>query len=248
MFKQLKSRSHRRFGFANIVSLLALFVALTGGAYAALQLPNNSVGTPQIKNGAVTLHKISHGAQHALHGVRGPKGNAGPQGPQGPQGSKGPQGAQGTRGPQGLKGSPGTSVFASSVPSGQTIAGAWGGRYIAPQLKFNNSYLISTSFPVKAPVGLSDADVNTAPNSAAGDPDSTCTGTADNPTAPRGKVCIYISRANNATVAGFRLTNPGVTGSSAGDAYGFIVRILDTGTVGNNAGTNAEGTWAYTAP
>jgi hypothetical protein len=236
MFKQLKSRSHRRFGFANIVSLLALFVALTGGAYAALQLPNNSVGTPQIKNGAVTLHKISHGAQHALHGVRGPKGNTGPQGAQGPQGS------------QGLKGNPGTSVFASSVPSGQTIAGAWGGRYIAPQLAFNNTYLISTSFPVKAPAGLSDADVNTAPNTAAGDPDPTCTGSVSNPTAPRGKVCIYISRANNATVAGFRLINPGVSGTAPGDAYGFIVRILDTGTVGNTATTNAEGTWAYTAP
>ncbi len=49
-------------------------------------------------------------------------------------------------------------------------------------------------------------------------------------------------------MAGFRLTNPGVSGTSPGDRYGFIVRIIDNGTVGNTSGTNAEGTWAYTAP
>ncbi|MEA2158226.1 MAG: hypothetical protein QOD66_606 [Solirubrobacteraceae bacterium] len=225
-----RSRTHRRFGFANAVSLVALFLALTGGAYAATQLPSGSVGTKQIKNGAVTLKKISHSAQHALRGATGPQGDTGPQGPKGDPGT------------------PGTSIFDSTVPSGKTIAGAWGGRYIAPQLASNNSYLISTSFPVKAPVALSDAEVNAAPSAAAGDADPSCTGSADNPTAPRGKVCVYISRANNATVTGFRLTNPGVGGTSPGDAYGFVVRILDTGTVGNTAGTNAEGTWAYTAP
>jgi hypothetical protein len=221
MFKKFSTGRTRRLGFANVISLTALFFALTGGAYAATQLANNSVGTKQLKNGAVTLKKISHSAQHALHGAKGDKGD---------------------------KGDPGTSVFTSAIPSGTTIAGAWGGRYIAPQLAFNNSYLISTSFPVKAPVALSDTDVNAAPDAAAGDPDPTCTGSASNPTAPPGKVCIYISRANNASVTGFRLTNPGVSGTAPGDAYGFVVRILDTGTVGNTATTNAEGTWAYTAP
>ncbi|MGZ6576586.1 MAG: hypothetical protein ACXVHJ_37085, partial [Solirubrobacteraceae bacterium] len=73
----------RRFGFANVVSLLALFLALTGGAYAALQLPSNSVGTPQLKNGAVTLKKISTSAQHALRGATGPQGNRGSPGSKG---------------------------------------------------------------------------------------------------------------------------------------------------------------------
>ncbi|MDQ3769576.1 MAG: hypothetical protein M3370_08900, partial [Actinomycetota bacterium] len=154
----------------------------------------------------------------------------------------------GAPGPKGDKGDPGTSVFTSSIPSGATVAGAWGGRYIAPQLAGNNSYLISTSFPVKSPVPLADSQVNAAPNAAAQDPDPSCTGSSDNPTAPAGKVCVYISRANNAAVAGFRLTDPGTAGSSPGDAYGFIVRILDAGSVGNTATTNAEGTWAYTAP
>jgi hypothetical protein len=42
--------------------LIALFVALGGTTYAATSLPANSVGTPQIKNKAVTAAKINtHG-------------------------------------------------------------------------------------------------------------------------------------------------------------------------------------------
>jgi hypothetical protein len=48
---------------ALVVALIALFVALGGTSYAAINsLPNNSVGTPQLKNWAVTSPKISPGA------------------------------------------------------------------------------------------------------------------------------------------------------------------------------------------
>lgn len=43
----------RRFGFANVVALLALFVSLGGGAYAA-----SKIGTSDIKNKAVTTAKL----------------------------------------------------------------------------------------------------------------------------------------------------------------------------------------------
>jgi hypothetical protein len=46
--------------FANVVSMLALFVALGGGAYAATQLPKNSVGTKQLKNDAVISSKVKN--------------------------------------------------------------------------------------------------------------------------------------------------------------------------------------------
>ena len=46
---------------ALVVSLIALFVALGGTSYAAINsLPTNSVGTGQLKNGAVTATKLNH--------------------------------------------------------------------------------------------------------------------------------------------------------------------------------------------
>jgi Collagen triple helix repeat (20 copies) len=91
---------HRFIGYvrAHHVALLALFLAMGGTSYAAITLPSGSVGTRQLRSQAVTLAKISFGAQHALQGAQGPQG---PQGQQGPQGSQGPQGLQG---PAGLNG------------------------------------------------------------------------------------------------------------------------------------------------
>jgi hypothetical protein len=47
---------------ALVISLIALFVALGGTSYAAISsLPANSVGTQQLKNGAVTAAKLAYG-------------------------------------------------------------------------------------------------------------------------------------------------------------------------------------------
>jgi hypothetical protein len=52
-----------RLSYANVVSTLALFIALTGAsAYAAGQLANKSVGEPQLRPGAVTADKIRKNA------------------------------------------------------------------------------------------------------------------------------------------------------------------------------------------
>jgi hypothetical protein len=48
------------------VAVLALLVALSGTAYAAVTLAPNSVGSAQLKRGAVTLTKIAPSAQGAL--------------------------------------------------------------------------------------------------------------------------------------------------------------------------------------
>lgn len=47
-----------RLSYANVVATLALFVALGGGAWAATQLPRNSVGAKQLKKNAVVTAKI----------------------------------------------------------------------------------------------------------------------------------------------------------------------------------------------
>ena len=47
--------------YSNVIATIALFVAL-GGAAVAAGLPKNSVGTKQIKRGAVTAAKLKRGA------------------------------------------------------------------------------------------------------------------------------------------------------------------------------------------
>jgi Collagen triple helix repeat (20 copies) len=89
---------------ALIISLLALFVGLGGTTYAATSLPANSVGTKQLKSGAVTRSKISSGTLASLKGKRGPQGLQGLQGIQGVQGVKGDKGDKGDTGAPGLNG------------------------------------------------------------------------------------------------------------------------------------------------
>ena len=166
---------------AMVVAILALVVALSGSAIAAVivsspsQLGKNVVTGKKIKKNAVTSKKVK---DHSLLGKDFKSGQL-------------PAGAKGDKGD---KGDPGTSVFNSSIPSGQTVKGVWGGRFATPTA---NTYSFNprVGFPVAAPVGLADAQVSfpagtalTAP----GDQDPTCTGSADVPTAPAGKVCVYV--------------------------------------------------------
>lgn len=82
------------------IASVALFVALGGGAYAAVILPPGSVGTAQIQPGAVNTSKLTPWINHRLT-LTGAKGDTGPQGPTGhtgPQGPHGPKGATGFEG------------------------------------------------------------------------------------------------------------------------------------------------------
>jgi hypothetical protein len=97
----------RHLTYANIAASLALFLALGGAAYAATQLPKNSVGTNQIRKEAVTAGKIAKKTRNQLRGERGPAGPAGATGKTGKTGAKGATGATGARGAQGNTGAPG---------------------------------------------------------------------------------------------------------------------------------------------
>jgi hypothetical protein len=114
------------------IALLALFVALGGTGYAALKVANNTIGTKQLKRGAVKNPDL------AANSVTGPKVrprslersdfrvNSLPQGPQGAQGPVGPPGASGSPAfgailGRGVNVPAGTSFLA---PSGQLDASA----------------------------------------------------------------------------------------------------------------------------
>jgi hypothetical protein len=103
--------------YSSVASTLALVVALSTAGYAAVSLPENSVGSPQLKKGAV------HAADLGKDAVSGKKVKNGslrasdfrvgdlPVGPQGPQGLPG----------AGLLG------FASFGPGGAIVPGSsWG--------------------------------------------------------------------------------------------------------------------------
>jgi hypothetical protein len=52
---------------ALIVAIIALIISMGGTGYAAFTLPNNSVGTKQLKNGSVTAAKVK---RHSLTGAQ----------------------------------------------------------------------------------------------------------------------------------------------------------------------------------
>ena len=91
-----------RLTYANVMATLALFVALGGASYAALELPRDSVGASEIKRDGVRGSEIRSGAVRSaevkdrsleapdlsFQARRSLRGNRGDTGPVGPAGEK----------------------------------------------------------------------------------------------------------------------------------------------------------------
>ena len=58
--------ARRHLTYANAMATVAVFIALSGSAYAATKLQAKSVGTRELKNGAVTKSKIAKSTLTAL--------------------------------------------------------------------------------------------------------------------------------------------------------------------------------------
>ncbi len=89
-----------RLSYANVIATVALFLALGGSSYAALNLPKASVGPKQLQKNSVTSKKVKPGSllksdlkKSAVESLRGAQGPQGPQGLQGTQGAAGAPGA-----------------------------------------------------------------------------------------------------------------------------------------------------------
>jgi hypothetical protein len=119
----------KRISPAMVVATVAVILALSGGAYAATQVANKSIGTKQLMDSAVTNHKLLNGAvgpaklDHTLtaelakhngigaSGSRGSEGATGATGDTGPAGKDCSNGANGSTGTHGADGAnPGVSV------------------------------------------------------------------------------------------------------------------------------------------
>jgi hypothetical protein len=96
------NRIRSRLSFANVMSVIAVFIALGGTTYAAVTLPKNSVRAKQIAKNAVGASEIKANAVRSGEvkngALRAEDFGAG-QLPQGPKGDKGDKGDTGTVGP-----------------------------------------------------------------------------------------------------------------------------------------------------
>lgn len=139
------SQVRSRLTYANVMASVAVFIALSGGAYA-LSLGKNSVRSKQIKDGQVTSADVKDngliGTDIDEDTLQIPAGKEGPRGPKGDSGNPGVQGPVGPQGLQGAQGSPGVSgvelistvsplnqsqspkVATATCPAGKTVIGS----------------------------------------------------------------------------------------------------------------------------
>ena len=110
----------RRPSYAEIMSTIGVFIALGGVSYAAIKIPNNSVGTKQLKKNAVTSKKVKNRSLLAADFKAGqlPRGATGPAGTPGTDGTRGPVGPTGSNGVTGPAGERGAT--GDSGPTGST--------------------------------------------------------------------------------------------------------------------------------
>ncbi len=122
--------------YANVMSTIAVFLLLGGGAaFAASKLAKNSVGTAQLKNGAVTSSKVKSGSLLASNFAAGQL-PAGPQGPKGETGREGGEGEPGQRGVQGERGESGQN----GEPGATNIVTRYGNENALPDGAEGSSY------------------------------------------------------------------------------------------------------------
>ena len=143
-------------------------------------------------------------------------------------GPAGPTGATGASGPRGV------SAW-DVIPSGQTVTGNFG---LSDSYAIG-SYYQSISIPARATAALTTEQINFSADAFAAttDDDATCTGTAAAPTAPAGKVCMYLyQQSGSVGLNGFQAQN------LAAQTFYIVWNVASAGAA------QMAFTWAYTAP
>jgi hypothetical protein len=235
-------RLRARLTYANVMATVAVFMALGGGAYAAVAIPANSIGSKQIKNNAVTTKKIARNAVTTANVKDGsllkadfaagqlPTGGTGPAGPAGPKGDTGAAGAPGSTGPPG--------PFIDTLPSGKTLKGEWS---IVDKAAAANDQAGGPSVSFVIPLASRPTKHYIAP----GGPTPTgCLGDATNPGASPGHLCVFaVEQINTGAPLICSWEESECYGTQA-SRFGFGIAASATapGTI------ETDGSWAVTAP
>jgi len=108
----------RHLTFANVMSCLAVFIALGGTSYAALKVSgknvtNGSLTGKDLKNNSVASTDVKNRSLLSKDFKRG----------QLPRGASGPAGPAGQAGPQGAQGRPGPTLMAQVTGGGNLVGG-----------------------------------------------------------------------------------------------------------------------------
>jgi hypothetical protein len=233
------NRLRSKLSYANIVATLALFLVIAGGsAFAAGKLAKNSVGNKQIKNNAITTAKIKNGsvtgAKIAKGSVTGSNINLSSLGavPSATHATSADTASTATNAGQ-LGGVPASRylTLASTLQSGQTETGVWGGS--ADNTQFA---VVPIEFDPRLPGKVEASHQIFIPENGS---NPHCPGFGK---AETDYLCVYASFENN---LGFDQFLSGFSGSSSTPAEpdGTILYLAAT-----SGSANARGNWAYTAP
>lgn len=249
--------------YANVLSTVAVFAAMTGTAWAALTVTggmilDGTVTSADVKNGSIRAGDLTASTRSWLRRTNGGliknrsvKGNdiarytlkrenftagitAALRGEQGLTGATGATGAGGA-----------IATFPTVLGSGELMTGFVGGSKRASGSKLTSD---AASFPYATPTAITDADIIIVDSIADSPGFSVCTGSSAVPDAPAGKVCVYpIDVTDVATVAGPLYELYGSVGLNGGytSKYGFSFQWMSDAD-GGDAGAHAV--WAYRAP
>ncbi|HET9153364.1 MAG TPA: hypothetical protein VFN85_04545 [Solirubrobacterales bacterium] len=267
MFKRI----HNRLGTAGlVVAVVALVAAVAGTAFAAGGLTKKQE-KQVIKIAKKYAGKNGKKGATGPAGPAGPQGPKGDKGPQGPKGDQGPQGPKGDTGGEGPKGDTGEAGICSEtnpvceLPSEATLMGAWGtsgGQGTSAE----DISLVSISFnqrvsPVPVAVyqlfetlgvELNDGEaIPYGPFPAPSEPEEreadeeafeeACPGSASEPEAAPGILCIYEDEAAREGFPGRPGFFPPSSIYEAANEFGMVVPFK----LGSE--TSARGSWAVTA-
>ncbi|WP_167288742.1 hypothetical protein [Nocardioides seonyuensis] len=172
-----------RLTLPTVISLLALVIALSSAATAALvvtgkQIKDGTVTGKDVANRSLGAKDLSPAARSSLQGPPGTAGPAGPTGPPGAPGAAGPAGPAGPIGPAGKDGAPSapglsgyTNVVASAdllpgVSQGLTAECPDGSVALGGGARFMNISNIETLVVMSAPTHVTAAGAHHVPSAA----------------------------------------------------------------------------------